>query len=127
MGNMVLRIDDVEPDRDTIEISGKSYELLGYEDFGLIDNARLRKNGQLILGDMGKLDELDEAGLRTFEDRIESMICRVLNGLEPEVAKALPYKHKAAILTAFWQAVVKRSQEAVTTADKQLNPTGETP
>lgn len=124
MGKCVLTLDELEPDRDTIGIKGVEYQLLSYDDFGLRENAAIRKLGRSVLDNMQKIADLDEAQLGKFETELDSLICKILKDIPADIVAGLVFKHKAAILTAFWQAVVTR-RDRETAAAKSL--TGESP
>lgn len=113
-------LDDLEPDRDIITIKGVNYELMTYDDFGLADNASLQRLGRRIVADMNRVAEMKEKEIPAFEADIDAMIGKVIKGIPVEVVKGLNYRQKAAILTAFWVAVVeaaKKIRAAAATAE----------
>lgn len=107
MGKLVLTIEDIAPDRDTVEIHGKSYELMQMDDFSLSKNAEVRRQGDMVLKAMQNLGTMDAEELHAFEDTLNGLIGNILRDIPKEVVEALPYKHRAALLVAFWQAVAR--------------------
>lgn len=109
MSKCILDLDTLEPERDTVRVEGREYEVLTYEDFSLRENARLRKIGNIVLEKMIDPESLetdeDEA---QFEEQLDGFLAMVVKGIPEEKVKALPYPKKAALLSAFWKAVANR-------------------
>jgi len=116
-------MDSLEPERDTVKIGGKEYELLSYEDFSIKENAKLRKTGTAIITAMEKLEELDEEGQIQFEESINEFLCKVVSGVPKEIVGAMNYRKRTALLMAFWRAVADRRTRETAAMKK---PTGET-
>ena len=117
MGKLVLSIDDIAPDRDTVEIHGKSYELMQMDDFSLSKNAEVRRQGDKVLKAMQDLGAMTPEALQDFEETLNGLIGNIIREIPADIVAALPYKHRASLLVAFWQAVA--TQGKVGTAEKE--------
>lgn len=112
MGKVILTIDDIAPDRDRISVHGKEYELKTLDDFGLVANAEVRRLGNAIVADMQQVGSMDESGLADFETRLNAFLGKLIIGISPDEIAAMPYKHRASCLVAFWKSVVEMSRLA---------------
>lgn len=115
MSKCILDLDALDPERETVKLDGKEYEIYTYEDFSLKENARLTK----ILGGLIEPDSI--ADETEYEERLASFLSIVVPGVSVETIKAMPYAKKSALLTAFWKAAVNRR-----TRDTAAQETGET-
>jgi hypothetical protein len=125
MGKQILVIDDIAPDRDIVTIRGVNYELLTYDDFGLADNATLQRLGRRVVAAMSHIAEIKEKEIPAFEADLDAMIGKILKDIPEDVAKGLNYRQKAAVLTAFWKAVVEASKKTSATAEMTTEVTTE--
>ena len=119
MSKCILDLDALDPERETVKLDGKEYEIYTYEDFSLKENARLRKVGTKILD--GLIDPDSIADETEYEEQLASFLSIVVPGVSVETIKAMPYTKKSALLTAFWKAAANRR-----TRDTAAQETGET-
>lgn len=103
MGNVVLKFDDIEPDRELVEIGGKQYELLTMDDFSLIEGSKLRKQMRVMAA---ANDEMTAEQVEEYKATVDSIVGKVLVGIDAEVVKGMKIRHKEALLTHFFNAVV---------------------
>lgn len=119
MSKCILDLDALDPERETVKLDGKEYEIYSFEDFSLKENARLRKVGATILdGQIAPDSVADEA---EYEKQLDSFLSIVVPGVSVETMKAMSYAKKLALLTAFWIAAANRR-----TRDTAAQETGET-
>lgn len=120
MGKMVLEIKDIAPDRDTIEINGKSYELMQMGDFSLRQSADVRRLGDGVLAGIGEMSKLTPEKAGQLEDLLNSLIMLILKGIGPEAVEKLSFKNKNAIIMVFWKAAIEQNREKA--AEAQTSP-----
>lgn len=118
MPKILLTIEDLSQERNTISVFGESFEVMEPKDFGLEDQARLARIGKKFLSYESTLsEELTEHEAREAVEAIDSLVVAIMPGLKgrPDLIKKLKDNDKLAIVKAFIQAVKER-QTAVAPA-----------
>lgn len=123
----ILTIDDIAPDREIVTVFGKDYELLDYEDMGLVKYSKFLKKYSAV-GEQARLaSDLDEAQFEALENSLTEMVEKVLMGISKEDAAKIPLEKKQKVLACFFvtatktlngqmEAAKKESEEKPTTA-----------
>lgn len=126
MGNKILTIDTLEPDRDFIAIDGKPYYLRSDEELSLTEIARLRRLSKDIKAKGLEFDapgaEVDLEGIESYIDQILDM---VLIGLEPALRGKLNTVQKFMVARAFLTASSARRARMEAGEGKQAPSTSE--
>ncbi len=124
MGNKILTIDTLEPDRDFIAINGKPYYLRNDEELSLTEIARIRRLSKDI---KAKGLEFDEPGVEVDLEGIEAYIDQILDtvvlGLEPELRGKLNTVQKFMVARAFLTASSARRARMEAGAKEQAPST----
>lgn len=105
----ILTIDDIAPDREVVTVFGKDYELLDYEDMGLIRYSKFLKKYSAVGGIASKAAELsDEAAelsdeeFEKLDNELTEMTETVLMGIPHEIAAKIPIEKKQKVLAVFF-------------------------
>lgn len=106
----ILTIDDLAPDRKIVTVFGKDYELLDYEDMGLVKYSKFIKKYQAVGEDADKADELSEEKFEEFENSLTEMVETVLIGIPHEVAAKISIEKKQKVLACFFTVATKTLQ-----------------
>lgn len=125
MGSVILTIDDIAPDRPRVAIKGKEYELRVLDDFGLRDNALMRKRGQSALEALADVRDLSDERLATFESDLDYIVSNSLIGITETEVRRLSWKEKTRVLTAFFRTIVGSLAPATEALPSTESPTGE--
>jgi len=120
----ILTIDDVIPDREIVTVFGRDYELLDFEDLGLIKYSKFLKRYQGISEQVQKITELDDAEYEAFDAALNEMVQAVLIGITPEVVAKIPIEKKQKVLTVFFTLATQKLM-AKTEETKKENLTTE--
>ena len=124
MGQKILTIDILEPDRDFIAISGKPYYLRSDEELSLTQIARIRRLSRDIKAKGLEFDapgaEVDLEGIEAYIDQVLDV---VLIGLEPELRGKLNTVQKFMIARAFLTASSARRAKVEAEEKKQAPST----
>jgi hypothetical protein len=70
----ILTIDDVAPEREIVTVFGKDYELLDYEDMGLVKYSKFIKKYSAIAEQAEKASDLDGLEFEAFENGLNEMV-----------------------------------------------------
>lgn len=106
----ILTIDDLAPDRKIVTVFGKDYELLDYEDMGLVKYSKFIKKYQAVGEDADKADELSEEKFEEFENSLTEMVETVLIDIPHEVAAKISIEKKQKVLACFFTVATKTLQ-----------------
>lgn len=106
----ILTIDDIAPEREIVTVFGKDYELLDYEDMGLLKYSKFLKKYQAIGEDADKASELPEEKFEEFENSLTEMIETVLIGIPHDVAAKISIEKKQKVLACFFTVATKTLQ-----------------
>jgi len=115
MGQALLTLSAMEPDRDFIVIDEKPYFLRGDDELSLKQLGRIRRlsKGLAILG----TDELTEEDMAKIEDQMNEILDLIVMNLPPELRDKLRQGQKIQIVRVFTAAAVRRQ------AATEKNPT----
>jgi hypothetical protein len=114
MPKILLTIEDLSQERNTISVFGESFEVMEPKDFGLEDQARLARIGKKFLSYESTLSEdLTEQEAKEAVEAIDSLVVAIMPGLKdrPDLVKKLKDNDKLAIVKAFIQAVKEKKVE----------------
>ena len=120
----ILTIDDIEPDREIVTVFGKDYQLLDYEDMGLVKYSKFLKKYRAIGENADKADELNENQFDEFERGLTDMVETVLIGIPHEVAEKISIEKKQKVLACFFTVATKTLQATMQKKpESKENPT----
>ena len=100
MGKNVLTLDTMEPDRDFIEIDGKSYSLRGDGELSLTELARIRRASKKVVEKGLDIDSTEEE-MGEVEGFSNQMLAIILIDLPSEVRDKLTATQKLQVVQAF--------------------------
>jgi len=106
----ILTIDDITPDREIVTVFGKDYELLDYEDIGLVKYSKFIKKYKAVGDSAEKADELSEAEFEAFDSSLTEMVETVLIDIPHEVAEKISIEKKQKVLACFFTVATKTLQ-----------------
>ena len=106
----ILTIDDIAPEREIVTVFGKDYELLDYEDIGLVKYSKFIKKYKSVGDSAEKADELSEAEFEAFDSSLTEMVETVLIGIPHEVAAKISIEKKQKVLACFFTVATKTLQ-----------------
>ena len=69
---------------------------------------------------MQDLQSMAPEALQDFEETLNGLIRNIIREIPADIVAVLPYKHRASLLTAFWQAVAERGKERATAETESL-------
>lgn len=105
----ILTIDDIT-EREVVTVFGKDYELLDYEDIGLVKYSKFIKKYKSVGDSAEKADELSEAEFEAFDSSLTEMVETVLIGIPHEVAAKISIEKKQKVLACFFTVATKTLQ-----------------
>ncbi|HQM02112.1 MAG TPA: hypothetical protein PLH98_16415 [Ruminococcus flavefaciens] len=112
----ILTIDEITPEREIVTVFGKDYELLDFEDLGLIKYSKFLKKYQGVSEQAQKITELDDTEYEAFDAALSEMVQAVLIGITPDVVAKIPIEKKQKVLTVFFtlatQKLTAKTEEA---------------
>ena len=103
----ILTIDDIAPEREIVTVFGKDYELLDYEDMGLVKYSKFLKKYLAIAEQAEKAVDLDGSEFEAFENSLNEMVETVLIGIPHEVAAKISIEKKQKVVTIFFTITTK--------------------
>ncbi len=98
----ILTIDDIAPDREIVTVFGKDYELLDYEDMGLIRYSKFLKKYSAVGEIASKAAELSDEEFEKLDAELTEMTETVLVGIPHEIAAKIPIEKKQKVLAVFF-------------------------
>jgi len=122
----ILIIDDLAPDRELVTVFGKDYELLAYEDMGLVKYSKFLKKYAAIGDDAENASELEEKEFEAFESSLNEMVKTVLVDIPEDVVKRIPIEKKQKVVACFFTVATKTLTAKSTEAKRENQPTTET-
>jgi hypothetical protein len=105
----ILTIDDIT-EREVVTVFGKEYELLDYEDIGLVKYSKFIKKYKSVGDSAEKADELSEEEFEAFDSSLTEMVETVLIGIPHEVAAKISVEKKQKVLACFFTVATKTLQ-----------------
>jgi len=124
MGQKILTIDTLEPDRDFIAINGKPYYLRSDEELSLTQIARIRRLSRDIKAKGLEFDAPGaEADLEGIDAYVDQILDTVVLGLEPALRDALNITQKFMVARAFLTASSARRAKVEAEEKKQAPST----
>ena len=103
----ILTIDDVAPEREIVTVFGKDYELLDYEDMGLVKYSKFIKKYSAIAEQAEKASDLESSEFEAFENGLNEMVETVLIGIPHEVAAKISIEKKQKVVAVFFTVATK--------------------
>lgn len=119
----ILTIDDIAPDREVVTVFGKPYELLDYEDMGLVKYAKFIKKYQAVGDTAQSAAELDDAGYEGLDADLTAMTETVLMGIPHDVAVKLSIDKKQKVIAAFFTVATAKLKQINAIQQSELNLT----
>lgn len=118
----ILTIENIEPEREVVTVFGKDYELLDYEDMGLVPYSKFLKKYTAIGEQAAKASELSDEEFGAFESALNDMVCTVLIGITKEEAAKIRLEQKQKVVACFF-TIATRILIAKNTEAKKESPT----
>lgn len=126
----ILTIDDIAPDREIVTVFGKDYELLDYEDMGLIRYSKFLKKYSAVGGIASKAAELSDEDFEKLDAELTEMTETVLVGIPHEIAAKIPIEKKQKVLAVFFTVATKvltgQTEKIKAEIPGEVKQTGET-
>ena len=126
----ILTIDDIAPDREIVTVFGKDYELLDYEDMGLIRYSKFLKKYSAIGEIAAKAAELSDEDFEKLDNELTEMTETVLISIPHEIAVKIPIEKKQKVLAVFFtvatKALTMQTEKIKAEIPGEVKQTGET-
>ena len=109
----ILTLDAMVPDHEIVSgVFGKEYELLDYEDLGIVLYSRMVKEYGEINALAAKVTDASDEDLAEFDARLTAMVQKVLIGISAEDAARLSIDKKQKVLAIFFGLATKKLKAA---------------
>jgi hypothetical protein len=117
MGKELLTITTLEKERDFVTIDEKPYPVMYFDDFGLMEQARLNRFGKTIedLQD----NKLSDGDVKIAIAKLRELISMIVPDMPAEILTRLTDNQQQAIATAF--LAEKREKEEQRAKQRQRN------
>jgi len=119
----ILTLDAMVPDHEIVSgVFGKEYELLDYEDVGIVLYSRMVKEYGEINEMAARAKDLSDKELTEFDARLTTMVQKVLMGISAEDAARLSIDKKQKVLAIFFGLATKKLKAATMELESETNP-----
>ena len=119
----ILTLDAMVPDHEIVSgVFGKEYELLDYEDLGIVLYSRMVKEYGEINALAAKVTDASDEDLAEFDARLTAMVQKVLIGISAEDAARLSIDKKQKVLAIFFGLATKKLKAATMELESETNP-----
>lgn len=119
----ILTLDAMVPDHEIVSgVFGKEYELLDYEDLGIVLYSRMVKEYGEINALAAKVTDASDEDLAEFDARLTAMVQKVLIGIPAEDAARLSIDKKQKVLAIFFGLATKKLKAATMELESETNP-----
>ncbi len=119
MGQKILTLDTLEPDRDFIAINKKPYYLRAEEELSLLDIARIRRLSK-TLNLKGLAEEATEEDVREIDRFADEILALILVDMPQEIVGKFTTAQKFLIVQAFTTAATARRAGAAGKTESPL-------
>jgi len=126
MKKAILTIENIEPEREVVTVFGKDYQLLDYEDMGIVPYSKFLKKYTGIGEQAAKAADLSDAEFEQFDNSLTEMVCKVLIGITKEEAAKIRIEQRQKVVACFFTIATRILIAKNTEAKKESQPTTET-
>jgi hypothetical protein len=105
MGDKVLTLSTLEPDRPKVSIDNAEFEMAIIGDFGIRDLARLQRLAKKIAGIREHIGDATETEIEELERDLDQFVKTVIRKLPEDVFAKLNFPAKMAVMEAFSKAL----------------------